>query len=410
MRTLASRESPSYVLLEKAGSAAVKGIRYNEIPPEVTEKIYTALVALGADPLPQDAFILEWSLVEGHLNVTRAIAAAGVDILGTFDYDLIEEFSCLYPAFCSIVYLVEECGLRDFDRLLSEGVMQNETECVQYLLTSGADVRSVTQDDVYYAAEVGYFQVLELLLDMGLEVFPGATEVMRDVFQCDDILIDDDDEAALGTIKVLIRGGADIVAAAPDMEEAFELGWWGVVEFLFGTEELASELGEEYPVIPGVLTGDQTRLREQIEAGADINTFDGAALRLAIAKGKEDIVNLLLDCGATAKDSTIGEVFTYIDAQKEMSVAQPSLAILSLLLDAGAKPRYWMIENAMKPTYFAQFEKFLPLCQQEDLDPLLITALKDGNSEAVEKLLAAGADAALIPDEERCHNGGGEKW
>ncbi|KAJ3284048.1 hypothetical protein HK104_010119 [Borealophlyctis nickersoniae] len=386
------------------GSAAVTGIRYEKIPPEVTEKIYTALVGLGADPLPKDGCILKWSLVEGHLNVTRAIAAAGVSILGAFDLDQIGWFGDWYPDFRSVVYLVEECGLQDFGCLLAEGVVRGQTKCIQFLLTSGADMRSVGEDDVDLAAERGLFEVLGLLLDMGLEAFPGATEALRNVFYSECIR----DKDALPTIKVLIRGGADIVAVVPHIEEAFGWQWWDVVEFLFGAEEFSSELGKEYGLIQGVVRGDQIRIREQIEAGADINAFREAALRLAIVKGKEDMVKLLLDCGADPTFS-IWHVFKNMDAQKEMGVAQPSMAIFSLLMDAGAEPRYSMVEKSMKPAYFALFEEFLPLCQQEDLDDLLTTAWKDGNSKAVETLLAAGANAALIPAEERCHNADGKK-
>ncbi|KAJ3277853.1 hypothetical protein HK104_002911, partial [Borealophlyctis nickersoniae] len=345
------------------GSAAVNGIRDGEIPPEVTEKIYNALVRLGADPLPRDACILECSLVDGHLNVTRAIAAAGVDILGTFDFDDIYLFS---------------------DWLLSEGVRQGQTRCVQFLLTSGADIRSVTHDDVCIAALEGSFEVLELLLDMGLEAFPEATDALCTVLPSPYIAAGD----VLPTIQVLIRGGANIADVELDMEKALRLEWWDVVEFLFGAEELSSELGEEYALIQGVLEGDQTRVREQIEAGEDINAFRSAALRLAIVKGKEDIVKLLLDCGANPGDS-IWQVFEFIDAQKKMGVAQPSLAILSLLLDAGANPGYLMIKKSMEPAYVAMFEEFLPLCQQEDLNNLLTTAWKDGNSKDVQTLLAA---------------------
>ncbi|KAJ3280426.1 hypothetical protein HK104_000667 [Borealophlyctis nickersoniae] len=304
---------------KRHGSAAVGGIRYEKLPPEVTEKIYTALVTLGADPLPdslpeeedrdgRDCRILGWSLGEGHLNVTRAIAAAGVDILDLDDIDM----------------------------------YQDQTKCVQFLLTSGADVRSVTERDVHVAAHYGSFQALELLLDMGLEAFPEATEALSSVFRFSYIHPGD----ALPTIKVLIRGGADIVAAVPDMKAALELRLWDVVEFLLGAEELSSELGKKYGLIQGVLKGDQTRIREHIEAGEGIDEFDKAELRLAMVKGKEGIVKLLLECK------------------------------LGLGLD---------------------------------VDDLLTTAQKNGNSKAVQTLSVAGADAALIPDEEHCHNADGEK-
>ncbi|KAJ3280366.1 hypothetical protein HK104_000716 [Borealophlyctis nickersoniae] len=388
------------------GSAAVgKWRRHDEIPPQVTEKIYTALVALGADPLPPDSYnlnILKWSLSKGHLNVTRAIAAAGVDILGTFDSGATDLFRYRYPAFCSVVYLVEECGLQDFRRLLSEGVTYGQTKSIQFLLTSGADIRSVTQHSIHIAARHGSFEVLGLLLDMGLEGFYGATDELIDVVRRKP------NEDALPTVKVLIRGGANIVAT---VKAALMGKWWDVLEFLFGVEEFESELGQEYALIQGVLRGDQTRIGEEIEAGEDINAFEGAALHLAIVKGKEDIVKLLLDCGANPEDS-LWQVYEFIEAQKEMGVAQPSLAILSLLGDAGANLDDWMLEMSVEPAYFAMFAECLPLCNQECLNDLLITAWKYGNSKAVQTLLAAGAVAALIPDEERCHtaNGENEKW
>ncbi|KAJ3274103.1 hypothetical protein HK104_004171 [Borealophlyctis nickersoniae] len=82
-------------------------------------------------------------------------------------------------------------------------------------------------------------------------------------------------------------------------------------------------------------------------------------------KGKEDIVKLLLDCVAEPEDS-IWQVFDFIDAQQKMDVAQPSLAILSLLRDAGAHPAYLMLEKSMKPPYLAILEEFLPFLQTGD--------------------------------------------
>ncbi|KAJ3279233.1 hypothetical protein HK104_001626 [Borealophlyctis nickersoniae] len=314
---------------KRHGSAAVDEIRFEEIPPEVTEKIYTALVALGADPLPKitdilewspwSLDILEWSLVEGHVNVTRAIAAAGVNILETFDFfdfahDKLVPF--WYPHLRSVVYLVEECGL------------QNLIGCYQ----TGSDVGLLFPLVVFFAATCGSFEVLELLLDMGLEAFPEATDALRGVFRSEELR----DKDALPTVKVLIRGGANIIAAVPSMNAAFGSQWWDV------------GLGEKYAVILSILRGDRFRVREYIEMG----------------------------------------------------VAQRNLATVLLLLDVRAIPRYSMVEEAMKPAFFAIFEEFLSLCQQEDLNDLLTTALKDGNSVAVQFLLAAGADAALIPNEE----------
>ncbi|KAJ3277680.1 hypothetical protein HK104_003070, partial [Borealophlyctis nickersoniae] len=336
----------------------------------VTEKIYTALVALGADPLPpnaDNAGILNWSLVEGHLNVTRAIAAAGVDILRTFGFFEFEEgYPDLvwYPDFCSVVYLVEECGLQNFDWLLSDGIIRGQTKCVQFLLTSGADMRSVNRWVVHLAAQRGHFEVLELLLDMGLEAFPGATYALSAVFRSSFIR----DKDALPTVKVLIRGGANISASYLDVD-VFLSERSDVVDFLFGAEELVSKFGKDYDLIQGVWRGDQTRVWGHIEAGADVNAFEGVALCLAVVKCKEDLVKLLLDCGANANEmvlnlalnlaivkgkedtvklllecgadprGTIWQAVSFIRAQKK-GVAQPSSANLSLLRDAVANSEY----------------------------------------------------------------------
>ncbi|KAJ3273374.1 hypothetical protein HK104_004283, partial [Borealophlyctis nickersoniae] len=297
---------------KRLGSAAVKGIKFEVIPPEVTEKIYTALVSLGADPLPhevteqdlvdlganqadplyQDAGILKWSLVEGHLNVTRAIAAAGVDILGTFDFFVYEDGGAdldWYPDFCSLVYLVKECGLQNLDFLLSGGIIRGQPKCVQFLLTSGADMRSLDGWVVYLAAERGQFETLELLLDMGLEGFRMATAALAAALRSND----KSDKDTLPTVKVLIRGGANISAAALDMK-VFLSERRDIVDFLFSAEELVSEWGKDYALVQGVWKGDETGVR-----GADVNAFDGMALCLAVVKGKEEIVKLLRIVGQT---------------------------------------------------------------------------------------------------------------
>ncbi|KAJ3274102.1 hypothetical protein HK104_004170 [Borealophlyctis nickersoniae] len=90
-----------------------------------------------------------------------------------------------------------------------------------FLLTSGADVGSVNRCDIFIAAERGSFEVLGLLLDMGLEGFYEATDLLGSSFE----------------------GGADIVAA---VEVALMSEWWDVVEFLVCTQEIVSMLGEEY--------------------------------------------------------------------------------------------------------------------------------------------------------------------
>ncbi|KAJ3285043.1 hypothetical protein HK104_009662 [Borealophlyctis nickersoniae] len=379
------------------GSYAVYGIRYKDIPPEITEKIYTALVDLGADPLYKAALILWWSLGKGHVNVARALAAAGVDVLEQINS--INRPNDWYPAFSSIVYLVEECGLRDFDRLLGEGVLRNQMKCVEFLLKSGADIGSITAEDIYRTADRGFVEVLGLLLDMGLGEFPEATEALKDILDNSDR-----DKNVLQTIKVLIRGGADIIAAIPDLEGALECAWWhvDVMEFLFGIEEIALKWERFRALIEGVLTWDLTRVREQVEAGANVNGCRGTALRLAIVDCKEDLVKLLLECGANPSNS-IRHVFAYMDAQKKMGVAQPGLAILALLMDTGAKLdvfNWKTVAKSMNPAYFSMFEIFLPLFdRQEDLNWLLAIAGKERHSKAVETLLAAGADAAYLQPE-----------
>ncbi|KAJ3280739.1 hypothetical protein HK104_000436 [Borealophlyctis nickersoniae] len=373
-----------------AGPDAVKCITYDPAVPQIMEKIYILLVRFKAHPLPPDSSILWDALIEGHLNIPRAIAAAGGDIIHHLTHT-----SCRgYPAHASIVYLVEELGVEDLDYSLCDAVKFGRAETVRYLIQCGANLDAVTESDVCAAAESWYSTALAVLVEMGIRWLPGSTDALCDILvkgrMCD---------GTVETIKVLIRGGANIHAIVSGdvcLVWAVKNGWWEVVDFLLRTDEDLFTLAM-CDLFRAVLDGDVVKVRELLEPGGlwapMVNRFDGAALRLAVREGDEAMVKLLLKCGAHPHQNTLDELFAFRhhwDLEKRKT--PPSLPVLSLLIAAGAKPtQRTMVYAVSSPIYCSALKVLIPLCHLSILVVALDRAVNANNREAIDMLVATGA-------------------
>ncbi|HEY9692719.1 MAG TPA: ankyrin repeat domain-containing protein [Oculatellaceae cyanobacterium] len=122
------------------------------------------------------------------------------------------------------------------------------------------------------------------------------------------------------------------------------------------------------PLMAAIIQGDIEAVQALINNGADVNQFDWKTeyfpLGMAIAKNRVDIVQLLLEAGASPNSGDIS------DTGLDIAVSNNQMEIFQLLLDAGAD-----VNPGIEDNYRV----------------IMLAALL-GRLEMVQKLVAAGAD------------------
>jgi ankyrin repeat protein len=100
-------------------------------------------------------------------------------------------------------------------------------------------------------------------------------------------------------------------------------------------EDPYASVETETPLVAAVLSGDANAVRNLIDRGVDVNTFDvwieGWAIGVAIEQNRCDLVEVLLDAGASPDAGDI------CNTSLELAARQNNLDIFQLLLAAGAE-------------------------------------------------------------------------
>ena len=137
------------------------------------------------------------------------------------------------------------------------------------------------------------------------------------------------------------------------------------------------------------------KTRVLIRAGADVNAITNGetALMAAAAKGRFEIVELLINAGADVNAKGAGGITALMRAATEGQVE-----IVATLLDAGADVLEVGVDGATAQTLaerngHTEVAELLREALQQELDDALFEAASSGEARNVRDLLLAGADA-----------------
>ena len=276
-----------------------------------------------------------------------------------------------------LLALVLKAKLADTGLALIEAANKGDSEVVEALLDSGADINArdeQNQTALHQAANRGHTLVVKLLLERGADVNAknlfGQTPLLAPVYR-----------GSLDIVRALLGAGADV--------------------------EARSELSGQTPLLS--VSGFRTKVVEALlEEGADVNAkgefYHETALMLASVTGNKATVKALLDKGADVKaESTNGRTAML------MAESLGHAEVAKLLQDAGAPretSRALLPLEAYLPRYLiVNAKRGRPLNPQAvlallsrgavlkaDGEMALLFAAMRGDAEAVSALLNNGAD------------------
>jgi ankyrin repeat protein len=253
-----------------------------------SEKGFLDVVKLLLLKGAKDDFALCYASANGHLEVVKLLLEKNADI-----------------------HASEDCALRDASA-------NGHLEVVKLLLEKGADLHPREDSGFRQAAGNGHLDVVKLLLEKGAEVHArkdfalleasanGHLEVVKLLLEKHADLHAENDSALreasatghLNVVKLLLEKGADLHAENDSaLREASATGRLDVVRHLL--EKGADLHAEAAPVLRP--NGRLDRLNRLLE-GDDARSLKGSALYRASANGHLDVVNVLLEKGASIKN------------------------------------------------------------------------------------------------------------
>jgi ankyrin repeat protein len=221
--------------------------------------------------------------------------------------------------------------------LLWIAAASNLIAVAQHLRTQGI---LITDDNspLVVASFFGHLEMVQLLLEMGLNVNAGA-KLHRTALQAAS------KQGHESIVRVLIDAGADVNVPG-------------------GTDDRRHEGGALHTA---ALLGNQSMVRLLIEAGANVNAVEGmygTPLQAAAYSKCEPVVRLLIDAGAKVNDQG-----GFRPAALVIAAELGNMAVIRLLMESGARG-----------------------------DWALQAAARNGNESAVQLLIEAGADVNAIGD------------
>lgn len=274
--------------------------------------------------------------------------------------------SILHVALLALaLFVLRDAAHADNDALY-QAVQVQDVEAMKKLLSEGADpnYRSGDRPLLAWAAQGGNLEVVDLLLRSSAE--PNATDgightpLMRAI-----------DMRHLPIVRRLLDGAADPNAKDRDgktcLMMAVETSDPELVRALTdaGADATYVTPDGDSPALVAAQSGSLEIIGILGNVGAALNASNAAytPLSYAIEQGNADLVRALLEAGADPNAKT-----RYGNAPLHIAVDKPE--ILTLLLGAKADPD---IESSAGTT-------------------AIVSAIENGNRDAVEKLLEAGAD------------------
>ncbi|KAJ3280222.1 hypothetical protein HK104_000820 [Borealophlyctis nickersoniae] len=378
-------------------------------PAFVIEALYATLLSFGADPLPKGSKFLRDVLWKGPISVARAMADAGVDMLGRLKpgWDDIDEMGSFewhivhgrVGWYAETVKFLLEIGLDpDEDGLLGGAVWIGDAVSVRMLLDAGADVALIESAFIAGAVSGGNAEILEMLFQAGMTEFPEATEVLQEnALPPDEPLEPQFADKVAEVVALLMRWGADpAVLIEGQVPVVWALGKraWGAADVLMAYEPYKSDV-PTCNLLKAVAVDDGTEVSAQLERGADLNAFNGAPLFVAVALGHEEMVNQLIDHGACPGPESFGALLHERGAGLDSRESKASM--LRLLVSRGAKPDSNFIERTLdNKEDIILLYGLLPIADGINMEELLKRALQCENRPATRFLLDLGADVSCV--------------
>lgn len=295
------------------------------------------------------------------------------------------------------VNLNEEGG--HFFTALQAAAYRGNTSAVKTLLDQGCNIDACGGrygTALQAAATQGYEAIILLLLEHGADINANGGEYHSAI------------QAALycaqdNAFRILLERGADAKLRGREYGDTLQTAsWWGnlsaVKLLLHNGADVNAEGGEYSTALQAAsYRGHLEIVNALLATGAQVNTkggYYGSALQAAASQAHNDIVRLLLDAGAMI-NTRGGRYHTAIDAALYWGHYETA----KILRDHGSdeSSEYDKLKHEV---LYGDIDKSIPLLHQRDgtLDnkdsfgrTLLLLAVRNGNLNAVQKLLQAGA-------------------
>jgi len=276
-----------------------------------------------------------------------------------------------------LLALILEAKIPDTGSALIEAASKGDSEVVEALLDSGADINArdeQNQTALHQAANRGHTAVVKFLLERGADVNAknlfGQTPLLAPVSR-----------GSLDTVRALLSAGADVDARSGLTGQTPLLivssGPTKVVEALLEEGADVNAKGKFYhetALMLAAISGNKATVKSLLEKGADVkaaSTNGRTAMLMAESLGHAEVVKLLQDYGAP----------------RETSIALlPLEAYLPRYLVVNAKKRQRLSSQAALALLSRGAEV------KADEETALLFAAMRGDVEAVNALLDNGAD------------------
>ncbi|NIM59890.1 MAG: serine hydrolase [Candidatus Aminicenantes bacterium] len=208
-----------------------------------------------------------------------------------------------------LLALILQAKIPDTGLALIEAAHKGDSEVVEALLDSGADINArdeQNQTALHLAAGRGHTAVVKLLLEHGADVnarnLLGRTPILVPVYR-----------GSLDIVRALLNAGADIEARSELAGQTPLLIVSGsrakAVEALLEEGADANAKGEAYhetALMLAAISGNKAAVKALLDKGADVKAAASngrTAMLMAEAFGHNDVIKLLQDAGAPRETS-----------------------------------------------------------------------------------------------------------
>lgn len=280
--------------------------------------------------------------------------------------------------------------------VLNQATLLNDLKLARLLIDNGADVNGINgsgKSELEYAVKVKRLEIVEYFLELGADMHLGKVNPL-----CRAI-----DEGTRKIFDLLLKFGASIdgragdsaipidVAASAKKEKLVEILWNHGAKIFYSTLKLFLEW-ENVKFV-----------KLSLNRGFDANFVieSKTALSYAVAKGNEELVALLLDCGAQVDGVTDDDGKFPIDYAAERGNDE----IVRLLMDRGARRDndtlwYAIRGNSAKVVKLLLDRGFDANCIVRSRTALF-WAVIEGNSEIITLLFDYGAQLHKTTGDEK---------
>ncbi|NIO49585.1 MAG: serine hydrolase [Candidatus Aminicenantes bacterium] len=308
-----------------------------------------------------------------------------------------------------LLALILEAKISDTGLALIEAADKGDSEAVEALLDSGADINArdeQNQTALHLAAGRGHTPVVKLLLERGADVnaknLLGRTPLLVPVYR-----------GSLDIVRALLNAGADVEARSEYAGQTPLLivssSRTKVVEALLEEGADVNAKGEAYyetALMLAAISGNKATVKALLEKGADVkasSTNGRTAMLMAEALGHAEVIKLLQDAGAPRETSrALLPLEAYVPAYlvtnaKRGRPLNPRIALA--LLNRGAVLKAdgemallfaAMIGDAKELSALLEDGADVNVMHEDGWSGLMLAAA-NGHSQVVQALLAKGA-------------------